>query len=184
MKIQTGKEVLDFLNDSLSLQQLYDKMLPAIERYVTKNSGDKQDAKDLFQEAVVVVFKKAKEVDFQLTSSLETFIFSISKRQWLYELRKKKGNLPFMEIVDSSGNEFDELIIKEERDNLYIKHFEKLSASCKDILRLFFSGLKMAEIANQLNFASEGYARKRKHECQTNLVKLIKDDPHYLALKA
>jgi len=183
MSILSGKEVLRLLESNKELQRIYDKVLPSLEKYVLKNSGSHQDAKDLFQESIILVFKKSGEKNFQLTSSIETFIFSIGKRKWLHELRQRKNSSAIMSVDSiSDSNELDQLVINEERSKLYFTHFEKLSESCRKVLKLFFSGLRMSEIANEMEFKSEGYARKRKHECQGKLAASIKGDSIYKEL--
>ena len=183
MKKIPGKELLVQLNDNHQLQLLYNSLLPSIERHVIKNSGNKEDAKDIFQESVVVAYRKAQDPSFVLTSSLETFIFSIAKRKWLYELKKRGRHNAHMEISPGEGgNNIEQMVINNERTSLYLKHFRALPAGCKKILTLFFEGYKMSEIAEKLGFASEGYARKRKHQCQETLIKFITKDKSYKEL--
>jgi RNA polymerase sigma factor (sigma-70 family) len=169
-----------FSNDD-SLRSLYGRVLPSFKKLVMDNSGHIEDAEDLLQESIILCYKKIKEPDFILTSKLETFIIGIGKRKWMHELRKKGRYSAYPEIEDE-GNTIDEMIIHSERRTLYVKHFESLSDSCKKVLRLFFEGLNMNEIAARLDFKSEAYARKRKHNCQSKLIDLIKRDELYVEL--
>lgn len=163
-----------YFSDESSLKSLYNRLLPSF-RKIVATSGNQHDTEDLLQDSLVICYKKIQEPGFELTSKLETFIIGIGKRKWLHELRKRKGYSEIMEIEDE-GNVIDEMIINDEKKMLYMKHFGMLSESCKKVLELFFKGIKMSEIANTLNFSSEGYARKRKHDCQSHLMDSIKGD--------
>lgn len=157
---------------------MYNKLLPTFKSHVQKNSGTEQDAKDLFQEALIVLYRKVYDPAFHLSSTVETFIFAVGKKKWLYELRKRKKNVSIMEAIDESNNyDINEILHEKEKIELYLKHFKNLTEGCGNILTLAFKGMKMKNIANELNFGSEGYARKRKHECQEKLINLIKEDP-------
>ncbi len=179
MKKKSEKDLESQFQDDDWLKEVYIKLLPQLEKHVLRNSGTAQDAKDLFQEAMVITYKKTKDPSFILTSSIETFIFSVGKRKWLYELRKRKEQTGITEPIEDEGNTIEEIIIKDEKQKLYLQHFNQLSPKCQEVLKLFFSGLKMNEIAKNLGFSSEGYTRKRKHECQDKLLKQIKSDPVY-----
>lgn len=85
----------------------------------------------------------------------------------------------FEQELPDLDNETVESIEKNERYLLYKKHFNRLPESCKKLLLLFFEGNKMKDIAIKMGFASEGYARKRKHHCQKNLLNSIANDPLY-----
>ncbi len=57
---------------------------------VSKNGGSSEDASDLFQDGMVVVYEKAMDVDFTLSSSLKTYLYAVCKNKWLMQLRKRK----------------------------------------------------------------------------------------------
>lgn len=175
-------ELRELFNDDKKLTLLYQKLFPSIKKLVLENSGTIHEAKDLFQEVIIVVYKNLQNPDFQLTSSLETFCYSVARNKWLYELRKKKIVKSPIETSDS-GNNLIDLIITEERARLFQKHLDQLSDGCRTILNLFFNGKKMNQIATKLGFSSEGYARKRKHNCQEKLIQSIKNDPLFEELR-
>ena len=81
----TNKEYLSGIanNDFSLLQKVYEQSLPEVIRYVKKNSGTLDDAKDVFQEGIMVIFKKVKEDRLVLTTSFHAFLFMVCKRIWL-----------------------------------------------------------------------------------------------------
>ncbi|WP_421764737.1 RNA polymerase sigma factor [Ekhidna sp.] len=181
---QSSKQLIERLNDEEYLSKLYEQMQPGIRHYVTTNSGSITEADDLLQESIIIVYKKALDPKFELSSSLETFIYSIGKRIWLNLLRKRKSENKYLQSLNLAESEsVEEIVLNEQRIELYTYHFNKLSQGCRKILSLFFDGNSMKEIAIKLGLASDGYARKRKYECQGKLLTAIKEDPLYTELK-
>ena len=180
---QKHEKLKTLLQDNQYLEALQKRVYPKLKKLVLSNSGSSSDAKDLFQDCMVVLFRKAHEKNFVLTSSVDTFIYAIAKRMWLHKLRKRKPSESLeVLMIGDEGNKVDELVINEERNKLYLRHFNQLSAGCKDLLQLFFKGLNMKEITKILELSSVGYARKKKHGCQEKLLTAIKADPIYKEL--
>ncbi len=171
--------------DRTLLPKLYQQLFPMVKSLVKKNGGTEEDAKDVFQDTVMVIYHKAKEPDFQVTSQFSTFFYSIAFNLWRSR-RKKKSNQEVtipegMEYIADGQPEFDHL--KLERKTLFDKAFTKLDAGCRDLLLLFFQKTPMREIAERLSLASENYARKRKHTCKGRLIEIIKSYPEYRELR-
>ena len=67
----------------------------------------------------------------------------------------------------------EEEIREMERYQLYRDKFEFLGADCKKLLLLFFEKKSMNTISKLMGHGSEGYTRKRKHNCQKKLIELV-----------
>ena len=79
--------VLGILNNSeIVLKRLYVAHFPMILKLIINNNGTPDDAKDIYQEAIIVLYNKIKSGDFELTSKLKTFIYSVCRRLWLKRL--------------------------------------------------------------------------------------------------
>ena len=162
---------------------IYDHYAEKISRFVQKNNGTKEDAKDLFQEALTIVYNQGK-AGLQLTCPFEAYFYTICKRRWINELKKKSR----MEVeitdtlmpVELPNIEAD--MEHRDRQALYRKYFQKLGESCQQILNLSFGGISMNDVAEQLDISYQ-YARKRKSECIKKLMGSIKQDCLYLELK-
>ena len=77
----TEKDILSGLAsaDNKVFAYLYQEYFGMVKYFVTKNSGDEKEAKDLFQEVVIVLFEKARDQNLSLTVKLKTFIYSIAR---------------------------------------------------------------------------------------------------------
>ena len=149
---------------------------------ISNNSGTLEDAKDMFQEAMIVAFRNIKNNDqFTIKSSFQTYIYSIARLLWLKHLRISRQTM-------KNFNDYQEFIEFEEPDpftptdfkySLYQRTFLELPEDCQKILKLFLDGVSQKEIANQLGYKSENYISKRKHFCKEYLIKKIKENPDY-----
>jgi len=139
-----------------------------------------EDAKDVFQEALVVIFRKTREGEFVLHSSFTNYIYTISRHIWLKVLRKRKLQLEkAAEIIRPIEMESEEILHIEasmER-KIFQYYFSKLGKDCKEILTMFYNEMSFREITLKLGRVSEEYVRKRKHACKEQLIKMIKSDP-------
>jgi len=172
--------------DRNALEQLYREQFPAIRDLLRKNGGSETDAKGVFHDAVLVVYQKAKQPVFQLTSQFSTFFYGICRNLWLNHLSKKST---FSEVTISEDAKYtadegspEAEFLQVERDNLFWYAFRQLGGDCQKLLELFFQKLSMETIAAQMGFSSEGYARRRKLQCKARLVELVKNRPEYREL--
>ncbi len=77
-------------NDRTVLGELFLKYQRMISVYVLKNGGDKNDAEDIIQETIIVLWQKVNSDSLQLTVKLGTYLLAIAKNKWMAELRKRK----------------------------------------------------------------------------------------------
>ena len=168
--------------DSTILQYIYRKYYPSVERYILNNQGDNQDAMDIFQEAIIITYRKSLNPDFQLESSLKTYIISISKYLWLKDLRNKKTEdeaLVTYAITEIPQDIDEEFIKKHQRYKIFQENYKLLSKECQKVLNLYFKEIPIAEIAKRLNYKSTNFVKKKKYECKERLIQLIKKDSRY-----
>ena len=168
--------------DLNGLRAVYREFLPRISRLITRNGGSHDDALDIFQDALLVLFEKTRDGSFQLTSSFSTLIYGVCRNLWGNRLQKKSRTEVTLaddfKFKDDSAN-LEHAIVEEEKNRLFWDAFRKLGADCQQLLRLFFEKKTMEEIAEVMQFSSVGYAKKRKFLCKENLLEAVKADPRF-----
>jgi RNA polymerase sigma factor (sigma-70 family) len=167
-------------NDYTVLQQIYNESLPEVAKYVKRNSGTFDDAKDVFQEGILVVFRKVQENTLQLTTSLHIYLFSVCRNIWLRKL-KRKGNreVTVDEIMELGFEEdLDANFIKSQKWKLFNNKFKMLAEECRKVLQMLFDGISGKEIASRMGY-TEDYAKRKKYKCKNGLADLIKKAPEY-----
>ena len=171
--------------DRKSVQQIYDLALPSVIMWVRENNGTEADARDIFQEALIALFRKVETGDFQLTCTLKSFLRIMCRNLWLTRLRGHGRiiNDPVEEVEPVTlGTDLEQQLEQSEMEQLYFKHFDLLGENCRKILSWFFDKVPLAEIAKRLD-STQNYIKKRKFVCKEQLIKRIQSDPRFEELK-
>ncbi len=175
-------------NDKELLDEIYRKFSGRIKWMVLRNNGTEADAADVFQEALISIYHKARTQDFVLSCPLESFLYLVCRSKWLNTLSKRKS-YPVTIIEDDGyyiGEDSFKLAedcnLQEQRRHLLFEKLAELGDSCKQLLHLSWSDKSMEEVAEILNI-TYGYARKRKSECMAKLVLLVKQSSQFSSLK-
>ncbi len=189
MKRLSDDEIITGLRrrDNRVLQYIYKNSFNPIKQLIVSNAGSENDAEDIFQEALIIIFKRLrKEQHFKLSAAFSTYIYSIARLLWLKYLREiRKIEIDPLNRDHEERIEFEPPSPVQDKDlrmAIYQRTLLKIPEDCQNILRLTAQDLTSAEIARQLGFRSEGYVRKRRHTCKEFLVNKIKEDPDYQAM--
>lgn len=170
------------LKSDFIIRYIYQAHYPVIRYLVMNNSGKEEDAEDLFQDALMAVFKNIKESSLDLNCSFNTYLYSVGRNLWLQKLKERKNfRLHFDDVenyVDFSEHETEQLHIEEmEKLRLYQQHFLTLSSDCQKVLLLFMKKYSLKQIAEEMGYKTEKYAKTRKYLCKEELKKRIINDP-------
>ncbi|HMI77359.1 MAG TPA: sigma-70 family RNA polymerase sigma factor [Ferruginibacter sp.] len=177
----TDQEIIEYLKNnrySKAANELYG-MLPAIKKYISANNGTPEDAKDIFQDALVVLYKKVHTEQFVLTVPLQAYMHAVVKNLWLAELRNRK-KIP----LGHTEEDMSDLTLNEEPGfSIAEAAFGLLGEKCRQLLILFYFKKKsFREIASSLAFRSENVAKNQKYRClqkaKDNYLSLSKTDTH------
>ncbi|GLR16129.1 RNA polymerase sigma factor [Portibacter lacus] len=167
--------------NSKVIQEIYDDILPGITSWVKQNGGQLDDAKDLFQEMIISIYKKQQQGEFELTCTFWSYSLVVCRNLW-FAKNRKKDKIKYQEDVGSDHVSLDldmqSTIEQQEQIMIYRKHFNSLAEKCQKVLSMFFAKVKMSEIAKKLD-TSEAYIKKKKFKCKEELVSRIKADALY-----
>ena len=95
-------------NDSKAVETLYKSHFTMIQHYVENNNGSFDDARDIFQEAMIALYEKVQLDSFVLTCQIKTYLFSICKHLWLKRLQQMgKYSSPLSAHEESISVEMD-----------------------------------------------------------------------------
>lgn len=149
---------------------------------VVNNHGTEDDAKDLFQETMIVIYDKSKDPEFTLEASLKTYIYAVARRLWLKQLnRQNRSPVSSSEFTDEeleSGfmDNIQDHEEKEERFKVMSQALSKLGEPCKTLLEDFYlRQMSMQEIAEKFGYTNPDNAKTQKYKCLNRLKKLFFD---------
>jgi len=161
--------------DSTIIQEIYEKFYGGRKNWLLKNSGTAQDARDVFQDTMIVVHQMVQKKDFDLFGSFEGLLHGIFSRQWYKKIAKNK-KMPQVDMDASYQVAADDahnggLVMR-----LYKKHIMALNTDCQNIIQLrLLDNLPHRKIAEQLNYTFDT-ARQKYARCFRKLLDLIKGD--------
>jgi RNA polymerase sigma factor (sigma-70 family) len=158
--------------DETALDFLYKKNFRMMLKLILKNSGSEDDAKDVFQDALIVFWQKVKSDDnFTLTSKISTYLYSVCLNLWRKELDRKKRHT--YDQPDRSETQDQDA---KERNEIINRCIQELGDTCRKILiYYYFDRLSMADIADKLGFSNSDTAKTKKYKCKKELDSKIKE---------
>jgi RNA polymerase sigma factor (sigma-70 family) len=142
---------------------------PVVKKLILANGGRSEDAEDIYQEALIVFYKKAAEPDFTLSSGISTYLYSICRYMWMDRLRKNQKYNTDNIRIDENAPADPEIIAAIESENqlmLAEKAIAELGERCRELLLLFyFHSKKLKDIAAKMGYNSENTAKNQKYKC-------------------
>lgn len=156
--------------DEKALDYLYRKYYKMMTNLIMKNNGTEQEAKDIYQDALIVFWQKVVGNDLVLTSKISTYIYSICLNLWRKELDRKSRLTN--ETQQESGYLDDD---SKERNFIIRDCINQLGDTCRKILMYYyFDDMSMQDIAKKLNLANVDTAKTKKYKCKKRLDSLVK----------
>jgi len=173
------EEVLKGLvsNDKMAIENIYKENYRLIQQLVVQNNGTEDDARDIFQEALIVLYQKVRSEEFTLNCQLRTYLYSVCRRMWLKRLQQKR-------IYDTPVEPYEERVAVEEdldvHDQLDKQYgvmrsaLGKIGEPCKSLLEAFYIHNKnMQEISSYFGYTNADNAKNQKYKCLMRLKKLF-----------
>ena len=165
------------LGNHQAIAQLYQLYFPPIVHMVINNRGSREEAQDIFQEAVMVLYHKSRDPDFRLSSKLQTFLYAIAKRLWLKQLTRGEAKYQKDNILNYEESlAADEALEDHEAKEADFRQMEAalsgLGEPCKTILQDFYiQGLSMTAICEKFGYTNSDNAKTQKYKCLQRLKK-------------
>ncbi|HVG12662.1 MAG TPA: sigma-70 family RNA polymerase sigma factor [Flavisolibacter sp.] len=162
------------INDTKAIETIYKENYNMVQSLVTANNGSSDDAKDIFQEAMMVLFEKARSGTFELNCLLKTYVYSVCRRLWLKKLLHQNR-------FTLSDVEAETVAVEEDLDHHYRKDEEfgmmenamgNLGEPCKSLLEAYYLQKRnMQEIAASFGYTNAENAKNQKYKCLIRLKK-------------
>jgi len=157
------------------LQVIYRKYYQTIVNLVMNNNGSLQEAKDIYQETLIIFYEKVRDENFELNCKLKTFLYSISRNLWLKQLQHKKR---FTNTISDSEEyleiPWEEVGQKEDQYHAMHTALESLGEPCRSILKDFYMhSQSMEEITEKFGYTNADNAKNQKYKCLKRLKKMF-----------
>ncbi|MEQ1746558.1 MAG: sigma-70 family RNA polymerase sigma factor [Saprospiraceae bacterium] len=171
-------------NDFRVLDDLYARYLPGIVALVRNQGGAYDDACDVFQEAILVVFKKASDPEFTLNTPFGGYLYSVCRYIWWRQRKKKHRSAVTLDEVErfAVDENLEATLVENEKKKLFQEKLAELGKECRQVLQAFFAGTALKAIAGQMGY-TEDYIKKKNKTCKERLATLVRNDRRYQELR-
>jgi RNA polymerase sigma factor (sigma-70 family) len=185
VKKLTLGEIVDGIQkrDNKVLTLIYKELFPGISNYILNNGGSSDDAKDVFQESIIIIFRQIEENKLDIKSGFENYLYGISKLIWLKILRSREihqRSVAQMQEPEIYYHPAEELVDEDFELRFFRKHFLEMGTEGQKLLKLSASELSNDTIAKMLGYKNEQVVRNLKYKFKEKLIEKIKSDPEYI----
>jgi RNA polymerase sigma factor (sigma-70 family) len=164
-------------SDTKAVETIYRDNYNMIQSLVINNSGSADDAKDIFQEAMIVLYEKARSGNFELNCQIKTFIYSVCRRLWLKRLQQQnRFSAPgdSMEAVVPVEDDLEEHDQRNAEFDMMENAINHLGEPCKSLIEAYYlQKQNMQEIATRFGYTNADNAKNQKYKCLMRLKKIF-----------
>jgi len=181
MSDYTDQEIVDSLKNRENhvVAFIAKRFMPMISYLIKELRADFLEADDLFQDALMIIIKKIDSGEFILTAKFSTYLYAVCKHLIEYHLKRRDVQIRYLTVQDKEKyqeEDFSEVYDENLNHKLYQYYFNKLGMNCQEVLKMYWLDVPMKEIADKLG-STEGFIRKKKHECKKKLLELVLLNP-------
>lgn len=164
-------------NDKKAVETIYKENFGTVQSLIINNNGTSDDAKDIFQEAMIVLYEKARSGSFELNCLIKTYVYSVSRRLWLKRLQQANrynGELSGAEAAVPVEEDISEHARRDAEFEMMGKAIMSLGEPCKSLLEAFYlQKQNMQEIAASFGYTNAENAKTQKYKCLMRLKKIF-----------
>ena len=179
LQLQSEQELLSAirLGDERALGVVYKMYFPMVLHFITHNTGSEQEAKDVYQEAIMIFYENLQNPAFELSCKVKTYLYSVSRRLWLKKLTQKNRYVGKVDDFESFVPFVKDEIDADDQDAQFKAMNEALSQlgePCRTILEDFFiNEFSMQQITDKMGYTNTDNAKNQKYKCLMRLKKIF-----------
>lgn len=150
--------------------RLYLEAYPAVARYIARQGGTTDEAKDIFQDAVVIYYEKMTGKGLQLKQSKEAYLFGIARHLWSRYNKNRQKQLPTI------SGDADSTPATGKGAWSILALVEHTGRKCLELLHAFYYDRQdMKQLADTFGFSGERSATVQKYKCLEKVRDLVKE---------
>ena len=164
-------------NDSKAIDTIYKDNFNMVQTFILQNNGSYDDARDIFQEAMIALYEKAQNESFVLTCQIKTYVYSVCRRLWLKRLQQIGRYSNQVDSLEETVPVEEDLEIHEKRNAEFAimdRAMSSLGEPCKSLLEGYYiKKMGMQELATEFGYTNADNAKNQKYKCLMRLKKLF-----------
>jgi len=150
---------------------LYKKAFPAVAKYVSKMGGSFDDAKDIFQDALVIFYEKKVSQSGTVAANEQAYLVGIAKHLWSRRFAENCS----LTSLDQQFDLADEDVLQPSSAKL-MHYLETAGQKCLELLKAFYyDNLPVNTIAGLFGYSGIRSATVQKYKCMEKVRETIKE---------
>lgn len=151
---------------------LYELAFPAVAKFVSSRSGTFQDAKDIFQDALVIFYEKTREGNLSVEVSDEAYVLGIAKHLWIRKFNHDKSTVP---LDDTEAVSLPDSYFPTVESGKLVSFLARAGRRCMELLQAFYYEKRSADhIRNAFGYGSAHSATVQKFKCLEKIRDMVK----------
>lgn len=151
--------------------QLYKKAFRAVAKYVSKMGGTFDEAKDIFQDALVIYYEKLVNASIALHTNEQAYLLGIAKHLWAKKFRENVQHVP----LDFNHDDFMDDTVAQPSSAKLLNYLETAGQKCMEMLRAFYyDNLPVNKITELFGYSGVRSATVQKYKCMEKVRETIK----------
>ena len=165
------------VSEKKAVETIYRENYNMVQSLIINNNGSSDDAKDIFQEAMIVLYEKVRSGTFELNCQIKTFVYSVSRRLWLKRLQQQNRYAASNDSIEMVVAVEEDLEDHEQRNaefEMMEKAINSLGEPCKSLLEAYYlQKQNMQVIAANFGYTNADNAKNQKYKCLMRLKKIF-----------
>jgi DNA-directed RNA polymerase specialized sigma24 family protein len=155
-------------------EYLYEEAFPPVAGFVSKQGGSLQDAKDIFQDALVIFYEKQVGAESNIKLTAEAYLIGIAKHLWI---KRFKTDFKLLSL-DALEKEISiaENNLEDKSANKLLTLLEVTGKKCLELLRsIYYEKQSMNEVSKTFGFSGAHSASAQKYKCIEKMKDKVKE---------
>jgi RNA polymerase sigma factor (sigma-70 family) len=151
--------------------ELYKSCFPAVARYVSRMNGSLEQAKDVFQDALLAFYEKQRSGSGIAVANEKAYLTGIAKHLWLKRYKQEANTVMWKAAADKAPEK------ETQPSSARVLHYlETAGQKCMDLLRAFYyDKTDLSKIASEFGFSGVRSATVQKFKCLEKVREKIKE---------
>ncbi|WP_066836144.1 RNA polymerase sigma factor [Rufibacter ruber] len=144
--------------------ELYQQVFPAVARYVSRRGGSLDQAKDVFQDTVVVYYEKAANGHTNEIPHVPKYLMGIAKHLWA----KRYSQEQQQKSLDPAQLQLETATLEPPTPSVQkvLRFLNTAGQKCMDLLKAFYyDRIPAEEMASSFGFSGPRSATVQKFKC-------------------
>lgn len=161
-----------------AIEILYKEVFPLIKKYILKNSGDIQNAEDVFHDSILKMILKVRNNDFDIKTDAKAYLFTMAKNAWITKAKRDKKIRLQDELTSLENSAPVEMNLDDiEKTKFMDEVLDSIGEACKKLLKLtFYMDYSLKEAAEMLNLSSAEVAKTNQYRCKKKLFEKVRNN--------